>query len=61
MKIIVAPGAFKNSLRATDAADAIAHGLERSGLAADVVQLPIADGGNGTLDVMLAASPDGAR
>ncbi|MEL6151637.1 MAG: glycerate kinase, partial [Chloroflexota bacterium] len=48
-------------LRATDAAGAIAHGLERSGLAADVVQLPIADGGNGTLDVMLAASPDGAR
>ncbi|MEM6281875.1 MAG: glycerate kinase [Chloroflexota bacterium] len=61
MKIIVAPGAFKNSLRATDAADAITHGLARSGLDAEIVQLPIADGGNGTLDVMLAASSDGER
>jgi glycerate kinase len=54
MKILVAPGAFKHSLSATAAAQAIARGLHRSGLAADLHLLPIADGGNGTLDAFLA-------
>ncbi|MBL8155749.1 MAG: glycerate kinase [Anaerolineae bacterium] len=54
MKIIVAPGAFKHSLTARAAAEAIARGLRRSGLAADLILLPIADGGNGTLDAFLA-------
>ncbi len=54
MKIIVAPGAFKHSLTATAAAQAIASGLAKSGLGADLVVLPIADGGNGTLDAFLA-------
>lgn len=58
MKIIVAPGAFKHSLTARAAADAIAAGLAQSGLGAQVVVLPIADGGNGTLDAFLA---DGGR
>lgn len=54
MKIIVAPGAFKHSLTALNAAEAIASGLTKSGLEADLVVLPIADGGNGTLDAFLA-------
>src|SRR5262245_4973467 len=54
MKILIAPGAFKHSLSATAAAQSIARGLRRSGLAADVHLLPIADGGNGTLDAFLA-------
>ncbi|MBI1281774.1 MAG: glycerate kinase [Anaerolineaceae bacterium] len=54
MKIIVAPGAFKHSLTALNAAEAIASGLTKSGLVADLVVLPIADGGNGTLDAFLA-------
>src|SRR5690606_25233368 len=33
---------------------AMARGLERSGLQANLVLLPIADGGNGTLDAFLA-------
>jgi glycerate 2-kinase len=53
-KIIIAPGAFKHSLTARAAADAIARGIERSGLEAELVSLPIADGGNGTLDAFLA-------
>ena len=55
MRIIVAPGAFKNSLTAQQAAAAIARGLEQSGLDASLVLAPVADGGNGTLDAMLAA------
>ncbi len=53
MKIIIAAGAFKHSLSAADAAQAIARGLRRSGLNASLVLLPIADGGNGTLDACL--------
>jgi glycerate kinase len=55
MKIVIAPGAFKHSLSARAAADSIAHGLQRSGLGAELVRLPIADGGNGTLDALLAS------
>ncbi len=54
MKIVIATGAFKHSLSASAAAEAVARGLRRSGLAADLVLLPIADGGNGTLDALLA-------
>ncbi len=54
MKILIAPGAFKHSLSARRAAEAIARGLERSNLGAKLVILPIADGGNGTLDAFLA-------
>ena len=55
MKILIAAGAFKQSLTAAEACAAIARGLEQSGLGADLEQLPIADGGNGTLDAFLAA------
>lgn len=54
MKILIAPAAFKHSLSAAGVANAIARGLTRSGLAAELVQIPMADGGNGTLDAFLA-------
>ena len=54
MRIIVAPGAFKNSLTAQAATEAIARGLQQSGLDASLVLAPVADGGNGTLDALLA-------
>ncbi len=55
MKILVAAGAFKQSLTAAAACAAIEAGLSQSGLHADIERLPIADGGNGTLDAFLAA------
>jgi glycerate kinase len=61
MKIIIAAGALKHSLSATAAADAIARGLRRSGLVAELVLLPIADGGNGTLDAFIAGNTEGDR
>lgn len=61
MKILVASGAFKQSLTAADACAAIARGLSESGLGAAVEQLPIADGGNGTLDAFLATGGERAR
>ncbi len=54
VRIIVAPGAFKHSLSAAQAARAIETGIARSGLDAQVLVVPVADGGNGTLDAFLA-------
>lgn len=54
MRILIAPGAFKHSLGAGQASDAIARGLSQALPDAELVKLPIADGGNGTLDAWLA-------
>jgi len=62
MKILVAPNAFKGSLSAVDAAACIARGLARSGLGCGVDLMPIADGGDDTLAVLIAAgAAQGAR
>jgi glycerate 2-kinase len=53
MNILIAPGAFKNSLSATQAAECIARGLKQALPEANLTLLPIADGGNGTLDAWL--------
>lgn len=55
MKILIAANAFKQSLTAAEASAAIHEGLLQSGLRANCQRLPIADGGNGTLDAFLAA------
>ncbi len=55
MQIALAPNAFKGSLTAQEAVAAMADGLQRSRLAAQVWRWPLADGGDGTLDVMLSA------
>lgn len=54
MKILIAPTAFKHSLTPRAAAEAMARGIARSGLSVENVLLPVADGGNGTLDAFLA-------
>lgn len=51
--VLVAPDAFKGTFTAVEVADAIAEGLESTGLAAD--RCPIADGGEGTAQVLHAA------
>jgi glycerate 2-kinase len=49
----VAPAAFKGTFSAPEVAKAIAGGLREGGVEAD--ELPIADGGDGTLEVLIAA------
>jgi glycerate 2-kinase len=51
--VLVAPDSFKGTLRATEVAAAVSRGLERAGWAAD--ECPIADGGEGTMDVLLTS------
>jgi len=50
MQLIAAPDKFRGTLTAREAAAAIAAGAERAGWTAD--ELPLADGGEGTLDVL---------
>jgi glycerate kinase len=51
---LVCPDKFKGTLGAAQAAAAMAAGLSTAGYD-EVVELPLADGGEGTLDVLLAA------
>lgn len=52
---VCAPNAFKGTLSARAAARALALGVRDASALA--VELPVADGGDGTLDVLLAARP----
>ena len=54
MQVLIAPNAFKGSLDAVQAAQAIQQGLERSHLPSECTLQPIADGGDGMLDIMLS-------
>lgn len=56
MKIIIAPDSFKESLSASAVADAIERGLRRALPDAEYVKLPIADGGEGTVDALINAT-----
>ncbi|AKA80925.1 glycerate kinase [Pseudomonas synxantha] len=55
MKIIIAPDSFKDSLSAAGTAQAIAEGLAQVWPDAQLVECPMADGGEGTVDAVLAA------
>ena len=52
--VLVAPDSFKGTLRATEVAAAIGRGLESAGLAPPDL-CPVADGGDGTMEVLLTA------
>jgi glycerate kinase len=58
MRIAVAPNAFRGSLTAIEAADAIIAGLNASalhdlGTDLQTLSMPLADGGDGTLDILI--------
>jgi glycerate kinase len=52
--VIVAPDKFKGSLAAPDVAAAIARGVKGGG--GEPEEIPVADGGEGTLDVLVAGA-----
>lgn len=56
MKIVIAPDSFKESLSAPLVAQAIARGLHRAAPDATLVCVPMADGGEGTVEAILAAT-----
>lgn len=56
MRIIVAPDSFKGSVSAVGTADAIEKGIRQVFQEAEVIKLPIADGGEGTVEALVAAT-----
>ncbi len=56
MKIVIAPDSFKESLSALQVAAAIEAGLREVFPDADVVKIPVADGGEGTVQAMIDAT-----
>jgi len=53
MKIVIAPQSFKGSLSAQEVAKAIDKGIERVLADADTVLVPLADGGEGTVEALV--------
>ena len=53
MHILIAPNAFKNSLDAAKAAEAISNGLHKSKLQCTTSCFPVADGGDGTASLLI--------
>ncbi len=53
-RAVVCPDKFRGTLRADEVASAMAAGVRRAGFD-EIVEMPLADGGEGTLDTLLAA------
>lgn len=56
MRILIAPDSFKGSASAHQVCEAIAAGLRRVVPDADLLCVPMADGGEGTVDAVIAAT-----
>ena len=56
MKIVIAPDSFKESLTALEVANAIEIGFKRIFPNAEYVKLPMADGGEGTVQSLIDAT-----
>lgn len=56
MKIVIAPDSFKESMTALEAANAIEKGFKRIIPEADYVKVPMADGGEGTVQSLVDAT-----
>ena len=55
MKIVIAPDSFKESIDAMAVATCIENGFSQIFKQAEFIKLPLADGGEGTVDVLLQA------
>ncbi|SFN09960.1 glycerate kinase [Izhakiella capsodis] len=56
MKIVIAPDSYKESLSALQVATEIENGFREIFPDADYIKIPVADGGEGTVEAMVAAT-----
>jgi len=56
MKIVIAPDSFKDSLSALEVSEKIKSGIQNVNSDIDIDSIPIADGGEGTVQVLVAAT-----
>ncbi|CAM5208104.1 Glycerate kinase OS=Ureibacillus acetophenoni OX=614649 GN=SAMN05877842_11474 PE=3 SV=1 [Ureibacillus acetophenoni] len=56
MKIVISPDSFKGTLTSLEAARAIEQGIKRANPSLETVLLPVADGGEGTMETLVIAT-----
>ena len=56
MKVVISPDSFKGTLTALEAAQAIEQGIKQVNENAETILLPVADGGEGTVDALVLAT-----
>jgi glycerate kinase len=56
VKIVVAPDSFKGSLTALEVSDAIEKGIREVFPEAEIIKIPMADGGDGTVECLVNAT-----
>jgi len=56
MKIVIAPDSYKGCLTAMEVADAIETGIRRVMAEAEIIKVPMADGGEGTVQALVDAT-----
>ncbi|MGI6143137.1 MAG: glycerate kinase [bacterium] len=56
MRIIIAPDSFKGSLTAAEVAEGIERGVKRALPQVETITVPLADGGEGTVDALVSAT-----
>ena len=61
MKFVIAPDKFKGSLSGTEFCDAVEEGLLKVIPDAEILKLPLADGGDGTISVLENQLPNSRR
>jgi glycerate kinase len=61
MWVVIAPDKFKGSLTAWEAAEAMARGVIRAAPGASIDRVPMADGGEGTVEALVAATDGSYR
>lgn len=55
-KIVIAPDSFKGSMSAKEVADAIERGIKSVLTNAEIIKIPMADGGEGTVETLVDAT-----
>jgi glycerate kinase len=56
MKIVLAPDSFKGSMTAMEVCEAFREDVSRAVPSAEIVTVPMADGGEGTTEALVAAT-----
>ncbi len=56
MRIVIAPDSFKECLSASQVANAISEGILKASPEAEIVCIPVADGGEGTVEALVTAT-----
>ncbi|HWL26576.1 MAG TPA: glycerate kinase [Ureibacillus sp.] len=56
MKVVISPDSFKGTLTALEAAQAIERGIKQANSTVETLLLPVADGGEGTMETLVLAT-----